>query len=314
MKLQQLQILLAVVEHGGIRAAARQLHLSQAAVTKAMKSLEDTAGTALLLRGARGASLTAAGQNILVRARLIARQVALIQEDLRQAAGDDFGTVRVGVTPFVTLAGLGEAFRWFRLRYRNVAVQLVEGLMWRVLPQLRDGSLDIAVAAADVGEVRDDVLHCQRLRQFTQCIVVREGHPILKAPTAKALANLEWVLTQPLAYGGDSRVQAMFTTAGVAPPTHVVLCETLAAMTLLRHSDSAAIFPQPLLGHPESRGIVAIDACPLHPSDIELLLLTRPDVPLTKATQYFAHCLTQVSSAPESAIVSTSLRQSTILR
>jgi LysR family transcriptional regulator of abg operon len=67
----------------------------------------------------------------------------------------------------------------------------------------------------------------------------------------------------------------MFALAGAAPPTRVVVCETLAAMSILRHSDAVSIFPQPLLGHPETRGIVAIDDAPLRPCDIELLLLTQ---------------------------------------
>ena len=59
MKLQQLQVLVAVIDHGGIRAAARQLHLSQAAITKSMRSLEESAGTPLLVRKSRGVGLTA---------------------------------------------------------------------------------------------------------------------------------------------------------------------------------------------------------------------------------------------------------------
>ena len=167
--------------------------------------------------------------------------------------------------------------------------------MTRVLPRLRDGTLDIAVVAADVGEVQDDAFNCQRMRQSPQCIVVREGHPVLADPSAKALSNLEWIFTQPVAAGAQPRIEAMFTLAGVALPSRVVQCESLAAMTLLRNSDAVAIFPQPLLGHPETRGIVAIEACPLRPTDIELLLLTQPDTPLTPAAQYFAHCLTKVS-------------------
>ena len=295
MKLQQLQVLVAVVDAGGIRAAARQLNVSQAAVTKAMKSLEDAAGTPLLLRRARGVALTDAGTRVLARARVIARQVTLAQEDLRQSAGEDFGSVRLGVTPYLTLTGLGQAFKWFRQRYRNVEVVLIEGLMARVLPRLRDGTLDIAVVAADVGEVQDDEFNCVRMQQSPQCIVVREGHPILADPTAKALTSLEWIFTQPAAAGAQPRVDAMFALAGVAPPARIVQCESMAAMTLLRNSDAVAIFPQPLLGHPETRGLVAIPACPLRPSDIELLLLTQPDVPLTPAAHYFAHCLTQVS-------------------
>ena len=92
------------------------------------------------------------------------------------------------------------------------------------------------------------------------------------------------------------RVDAMFAVAGVPSPARVTCCETLAAMTLLRHSDCVSIFPQPLLGHPETRGIVAIDPCPLKPSDIEVVLLTQPDVPLTPAAAYFAHCMASVCS------------------
>ena len=92
----------------------------------------------------------------------------------------------------------------------------------------------------------------------------------------------------------------MFALAGVPSPSRVVQCESLAAMTLLRNSDAVAIFPVQLLGHPETRGLVAIKACPLRPSDIELLLLTQPDVPLTPAAHYFAHCLTQVSNQVKS--------------
>ena len=86
-------------------------------------------------------------------------------------------------------------------------------------------------------------------------------------------------------------------TEGVAPPERVVVCETLAAMSILRHTDAVSIFPEPLLGHPETRGIVAVEHAPLRPSEIELLLLTQPDVPLTPAAEYFAHCLARVCGA-----------------
>lgn len=294
MKLQQLDVLVAVVDQGGIRAAARHLGLSQAAVTKSMRLLEHEAATPLLLRQARGIGLTAAGERLLARARVVARQVALAREELQQAAGDDGGTLRVGVTPMLSLTVLGEAFRWFRQRYPRVELQLIEGLMTRVLPRLREGTLDIAAVAADLGELDGDALHTRRLRLAPQCIVVRAGHPVLADPRAAALCALEWVLTQPLQATAAPRLLAMFAAAGVAPPRQVVVCETLAAMTLLRHSDAVSVFPAPLLGHPESRGIVAVPGQALQPGDVELLLITRPDLPQTPAAAYFAHCLAEV--------------------
>lgn len=295
MKLQQLHVLLTVVEEGGIRAAARRLHLSQAAVTKAMRTLEEEAGQVLLVRKARGVLLTPAGERLHLRARAIARQVALAQEELRQTAGEDAGTVRVGITPFLTLTALGPAFNWFRQRYRNVDVQVIEGLLARVLPRLRDGTLDIAAVAANVGDFQSGEFRCQRVLQVQQCVVVRAGHPVLAQPTAQALAALEWVATHPIGTGVQPRADAMFALAGVPPPARVVQCDSLAALTLLRHSDAVAVFPSPWLDHPETRGIVQVENTPLHPCDLELLLLTRADVPQTPAAEHFAHCLARVA-------------------
>ena len=50
LRLHQLKALIGVVEHGGIRAAARQMHLLQAALTKSLRPLEEDAGLALLVR------------------------------------------------------------------------------------------------------------------------------------------------------------------------------------------------------------------------------------------------------------------------
>ena len=294
MKLQQLNVLVAVVEQGGIRAAARHMNVSQAAVTKSMRLLEEEACLPLLVRKARGIELTDAGNRLLARARVISRQVTLAREDLRQAMGDDVGTVRIGVTPFVTLTSLGQAFGWFRQRFKNVEVQFIEGLMMRVIPRLRDGTLDIAVVAADVGELAEAEFRQRRLLHAPQRIVVRQGHPVLADVNARALCAQEWVLTMPLSGGRQPRLEAMFALAGVEPPRRVVLCETLAAMMILRCSDAVSVVPAPLLGHPETRGIVAIDDAPLRPCDIELLLLTRPDIPLTPAAAYFEHCLASV--------------------
>lgn len=294
MKLQQLQTLVAVVEHGGIRAAARQLNVSQAAVTKSMRLLEEEALVPLLLRRSRGVDLTEAGQRLLTRARLITRQVALAGEDLRQAGGEDAGSLQVGVNPFVTLTVLGEAFTWFRQRYSQVQVEFSDGLMVRVLPRLRNGTLDLAVVAADAGEVLGDEFHVQRLQLVRQRVVVRRGHPVLQAPTPAALVQYEWIVTRPL----DSGLQplaGMFAAAGVARPERIMVCDALQAFALQRHSDAISVMPDPLLGNPETREIVPVENSGFKPHDLEVLVLTRPDVPLTPAAAYFAHCVVQTA-------------------
>lgn len=293
MKLQQLELLVAVVQHGSIRAAARQLHLSQAAVTKSMRMLEEEAGVALLERRSRGIDLTDAGRRLVARARIITRQVALARDDLRQTAGGDAGNLRVGITPFLTRAVLGEAFAWFRQRYRNVQLELVDGLVHRVLPRIRDGSLDMALTIGDTEARLGEEFAVEHIQRLEQCVAVRRGHPVLEAPSAAALVQCEWVATQPMGGSGPSQLSAMFAAAGVAPPERVVVCEALQAMVLLRSSDSVATMLRGSLALPEMQDMVAIDQTTLRPPDVALIRVTRSDVPMTRAAEYFAHCLEQ---------------------
>jgi DNA-binding transcriptional LysR family regulator len=291
MKLHQLQALVGAVDHGSIRAAARALHLTQAALTKSLRQLEEDAGVALLVRKSRGVVLTETGLRLHTRARLVMRQLQLAQDELRQSLGDQTGAVRVGLTPYLMLTVLGESFRWFRKRYPRVELRLMEGLVTRVLPALRDGSLDFAIVASS-GEVAAQEFEATRLGQAAQTLVVRVGHPVLNHPTAQQLRELEWVLPGPMAVEPDEGVAAMFAQAGVAPPELISRCDAMAAMALVRQSGAVSVMPAPLLAQPEAHGLVGLALHNLQPPPVELILLAPPDVPLAPAAAYLARCLT----------------------
>lgn len=296
MKLHQLQALVGVVDHGSIRAAARAMHLTQAALTKSLRQLEEDAGVALLLRQSRGVLLTEAGQRLHARAQLVTRQIALAHDELRQSRGDEEGQVRAGLTPYLMLMVLGETFRWFRKRYPRVELRLMEGLLTRVVPALRDGSLDFAIVATS-GEVSTQEFDVTLLQQHPQVLAVRVGHPLIDhPPTAQQLCELEWVLPGPFALGMDKATGAMFERADMVPPVQITRCDALAAMALVRQSQAVTIMPVPLLGQPESHGIVALPQEALQVPPVQLLQLSRPEVPLTPAAAYFARCLNDAIS------------------
>ena len=301
LRLHQLRALVAVVDHGSIRRAARALHLSQAALTKSLRSLEEDTGVALLVRKSSGVLLTAAGQALLPRARLIARQLDLAGDELRQSQGLGQGSVCVGLTPFLTLTVLGDAFKAFRKRYPLVQVNIQEGLVNRVAPALRDGSMDFAIVASS-GDVPAAEFASEPWLRYPQTVVVRADHPVLTQPSISGLASLEWVLPgTPPAYSPHmtpalNPLTDMYGKTGCPPPTMVARGDAMAAMALVRHSDVASIFPLPLLAQTESRGIVAVQVPGLTPEDVQLELLSVADVPLTPAAAYLAHCLHDASA------------------
>ena len=303
MKLHQLEALIHAVDGGSIRGAARVMNLTQAALTKSLRLLEAEAGVAILVRSSHGVALTAAGQRLLQRARLITHQIMLASEELRHTLGDEDGVVCIGLTPFLTLTVLGDAFNAFRARYKRMRVHVSEGLVSRVLPALRDGSIDFALVA-DTGDVPSKEFAALRLASHSQKIVARKGNPILKNATAAALAQCEWLMpgtpsdnVRNSDGGGDATLAAMFAKVGLSPPAMVTRTDAMAGIALVRNSDLISIFPARLLAEPESRNIVEVPVPALKPPDIKLVHLALADVPLTPAAAHFSRCLIDASAA-----------------
>lgn len=213
------------------------------------------------------------------------RQVALAREELRRAAGESGGEVRAGLTPLLTIAALGPAFRRFRAAYPGVALHAIEGLVPRVPPLVRDGSLDFAVVAHS-GDLPPGQFDAQHLATVGQAVVAREGHPA--ARSAAALAAQEWASPAPLVPGGA--LDAMFGRAGVAPPTRLAVADAFSTLVLLRGSDVVGIVPERLLAEPMCAGIHAVSAA-FEPPSLDLRLVSRTDAPLARPAASLARCL-----------------------
>ena len=76
MKLEQLQHLIAIVEHGSLRSAARRLDVPQPALTRSVRALERELGVDLFARQTTGMVLTAEGVRFHCRACAIANDIA----------------------------------------------------------------------------------------------------------------------------------------------------------------------------------------------------------------------------------------------
>ena len=98
IRLHHLRDLLAVVETGSLRAAARKLGLTQPSLTKSLRQLEEQTALALLVRSKHGVTLTSAGQHLVERARLIESELRRTAEDLELLRGGTVRSVSVGVS------------------------------------------------------------------------------------------------------------------------------------------------------------------------------------------------------------------------
>lgn len=173
MELRQLRYFLAVVDEMNISAAARKLHLTQPALSRQIKALEDELGWTLIARGARSISLTKEGE-------VVAREGTQIIQDVeagleRMRASINGAELRVGFAPSLAREFLGVALDRFAQLHPDARVRLFDRTSLEMEEGLRQGTLDVMVgirneAAADI--------HWQSLRQDEWRLVLPARHSL----------------------------------------------------------------------------------------------------------------------------------------
>jgi DNA-binding transcriptional LysR family regulator len=144
MTIRLLRTLVAVADARTFSAAAERVHVSHAAVSQQMQTLEADLGVALFNRSTRTPELTPLALEIVARARkLIADYDALVPSVL--ADGGLSGVVRLGALGS-TLTGLTpQAMAILKARYPEVGLHIRPGLTGALLADLERGVLDAAI-------------------------------------------------------------------------------------------------------------------------------------------------------------------------
>lgn len=290
MKYHQLKALVAVAECGSIRAAARSLFLSQAALTKAVRELEEELELPLVIRTAHGAELTEFGLKLNVRAQTIVGEMRRAQEDIAYMKGELTGSVATAITPSIALTLFPSAFRAFRHRMPDAKVSLYEGFLSTSLPRLRDGTLDFVLAAAQPEYLGPEFTHSE-LYSVPMAVVARVGHPYADCTSLSQLHKVEWVLN-PSAESTNQKFLDCFKAYGLSAPALVTACPSaMIVHALIRETDALAAIPMQMLDVEWFRqGLIILPITDELPS-MSFRLITRRDSPLTATAALLVDCL-----------------------
>lgn len=109
MEIYQLRAFLTVARHGHLTRASEQMHISQSAVSKQIKALEDELGVVLFDRTSTGTSLTRSGQLLLAQAEKTLDSALELINMAKEIRGEIAGTIRLGtiIDPeFLRLGGV----------------------------------------------------------------------------------------------------------------------------------------------------------------------------------------------------------------
>lgn len=276
MNLQDLRTFVAVAELGGFGRAAQALHLAQPAVSQHVKRLERQLGATVLRRSTRRVELTAAGEQLLRRARSILAEVARAEDEVRLIESGRAGRVALGFVGTATYDLMPRVARRVRQHLPDVDLDLHgERLSPALVTALLAGDVDV-VAIRDPDP--DAALSVRHLRSERLVAVLPADHP-RAGEDAVALAELrgEPFVTHPSGHRSVMFAAVMDACgrAGFLPDEVVEVRETAALVAFVAAGTGVALVPEPV----RSLALEGVVFRPLSDVDqrTDLVLATRAD-------------------------------------
>ena len=148
VKLELYRVFKEVAETGNISVAAKNLYISQSAVSQSIKQLETALQARLFARSPRGVSLTSEGQMLYQYVRSALGLLATGEDKLSQAQQLLLGTLVIGASDTVTSQFLVPYLDDFHCLHPGIRLKIVSGRSAKVLSMLKSGAVDIAFASS----------------------------------------------------------------------------------------------------------------------------------------------------------------------
>lgn len=209
-------------EHS-VRAAAQKMSLTQPALSKMLREVEESFGTQLFARSRAGVTPTPAGRHLIGYATATLNGLTAIGSDVQRIAGGEAMRLRLGT--FSVISCVPRAIARLIGHASGVTVRVQEGPGSALLRALVAGEIDCIVAAlppellhaTDVDALRVETLYDDEL-----CVVASAAHPLARRRSLRweQLAGSRWALPPPESLLRRAVID-MHLRAGLAPPSPV---------------------------------------------------------------------------------------------
>ena len=214
LTIRQLRALATVAKARSVTAAAKQLHLTQPAVTLQLRNLQALAGLPLIQRTGDGMLLTDAGREVLTLGERVEAALADCETYLEMMAGKTAGRISIGAVStskyFVPFAIAG-----FSKLYPDIEVRLTIGNRQETSEALRGYELDFAIMGRPPMGIDMDV---RLIGDHPHVIIAPTSHRLARKPRLKLadLAGETFLMREP-GSGTRGLMENLFETAGVRP-------------------------------------------------------------------------------------------------
>ena len=189
------RIFYVVANNGNITKASEELNISQPAVSKSIKNLEDQLGGTLFVRTKRGVILTDEGQEFYEYIKHAMEYINNAENKFTDLINLETGSIRIGVSTTLTREFLLPYLEQFHELYPNIDIQIMTYLTSDLVPKLRNGLIDLIILNLNGYNYGDDI-EITKCRKINDCFVVSNKYIDLvdKELSLKDLNNYPLIL------------------------------------------------------------------------------------------------------------------------
>jgi len=237
-----LRVVHAVKEHGSLTAAAKELCVTQSALSHTVRKLEDNLGTEIWIREGRSLRLTQAGQYLLNIANRVLPLLDHAEDKLKQITQGERGTLRIGMECHPCYQWLLRVVSPFLDAWPDVDVDVKQKFQFGGVGALLDYEIDLLVTPDPFYK---SGLNFQPVFDYEQVLVVPRDHPLALHKYAKAEDLRDQVLiTYPVAPDRLDIYTQFLNPAGVNPRLHKTSEATDIMMQMVACNRGVAALPR----------------------------------------------------------------------
>lgn len=287
MDLRQLRHFIAVAELGNFSRAAERVFLTQPALTRSIKTLEDEIDARLFDRRSSGVELTAAGTALLEHARLMVNEQERAQQRIALAKRGLGEELVAAICPLQAQMGLRAVVAEFTREHPDVSLRIVEGHVDETVPALMDRKVDLVFTTVPATTMQEKLAY-ERIRSSSCSIYGGAGHPLAQRSgiTPAELTRWAWAMLDQKHWLAATR--NYFAVGNSGMPTAGVKTSSVSFMkSLVLEEGMLGMLPDALM---EGTGAVALNVERL-PRPLRAGLLFRADAEIKRSAELFAEKL-----------------------
>jgi len=189
------RVFYVVANHSNITKASEELNISQPAISKSIKNLEDKLGGRLFIRTKRGVILTEEGKEFYNYIKQAIEYINNAENKFNDLINLETGCIKIGISTTLTKEFLLPYLEKFHSLYPKIDIQIYTNLTSELIPKLRNGLIDIIVLNFNNKNYGNDI-NIIKCKKINDCFIVNNKYKDLtqKELSLKELNNYPLIL------------------------------------------------------------------------------------------------------------------------